>query len=73
MLFFLAPTPNSCYSNFMKTIQVNGRAVKVLNSYSCGPGQVAHTYDVPGGYIENIAGTWTLHIRGGWSQVVTVG
>ncbi len=56
----------------MKTIQVDGQSVKVLNSYSCGPGQVAHTYDIPGGYVYNIAGKWTMQIRGIDARTVTV-
>jgi hypothetical protein len=55
-----------------KQITVNGQPQRVLNSYSCGPGQVAHTYDIPGGHVYNIAGTWTLSRPGQWPLVVTV-
>lgn len=56
----------------MKTVTVNGAAVKVLNTYSVGPGSEAHTIDIPGGYLYRIAGEWRLQRPGQFPVVVEV-
>lgn len=56
----------------MATIKVNGQVAKVLNAYSCGPGLSPHTYDVPGGYVYEIAGVWRKQTAGQFPYVVQV-
>jgi hypothetical protein len=54
------------------TIKVNGQAVKVINSYSAGPGCVAREYDIQGGYVYEVAGAWKLQRPGQFAVEVTV-
>lgn len=53
-------------------IKVNGKAVKVLNSRSAGPGCTPREYDIPGGYVRNVGSEWMLHRTGQWPQKVEV-
>ncbi len=57
----------------MRTIEVNGIKTTTLNSYSCGPGAVPHTYDIGGGrWVEKIGHDWWLHVGGQFPQKVSV-
>lgn len=57
----------------VNTINVNGRAVKVLNTLSVGPGCAPHTYELAGGsYVHEIAGQWFLQVRGQRAVAVEV-
>ena len=55
----------------MKTIKVNGRETKVLNSYSGGPGDKPTAYDTSEGYVV-LYGTWQRERPGCFPEQVTV-
>jgi hypothetical protein len=62
------------YSLFMaNTVTVNGQAVAVVNTLSCGPGCTPHTYELRGGsYVYEIAGIWWLQMGGQSKRQVEV-
>lgn len=57
----------------MGTIKIDGNEVKTLNSYSCGPGEKAHTFALENSaYVYCVAGVWKLQRPGQYPAVVTV-
>ena len=57
----------------MTTIEINGIKTTTINSYSCGPGSVAHTYDIGGGQrVYKIGHDWWLQVGGQFPQKVSV-
>jgi len=55
------------------TITVNGRAMQVTNTLSCGPGCTPHTYELKGGsYVYQVGREWFLQVRGQSARKVEV-
>ena len=56
----------------VNAITVNGQTMKVLNSWSAGPGGEPHTFQVAGAIVERIGSVWQMQRRGQFPVRVTV-
>lgn len=54
------------------TLTIDGFEYKILNAYSCGPGEKPHSFDIKGGHVYEFGGVWKYNRRYGVERIVKV-